>query len=174
MKWIWLAALALVLWRSPSLRLTRRIPHRDGTGEAVSPPRDRLTIGSASTWVALLAAAASLAVLGWPLGALVAPLVGLAIRLGIPRLSTREQQRTRLELARGLPPGIDLLAAALRAGMTDAAALDVVRSASDGPISNHLGLVARALRLGADPRDAWASAIAEPILAPLAEGMIRS
>lgn len=174
MKWVWLVTLALVPWRWPTRCLAGRLPRSHSEAAPPLPAPGRHSSGNAATVAAALGAAGSLVLIGLPLGLFVAPVVGIVVRIAIPRFSTREQQRNRLALARGLPPSIDLLAAVLRAGMTDAAALGLVCGAAEGPMAVHLSRVARALRLGAEPEEAWRSAMAEPILAPLAEGMVRS
>jgi Flp pilus assembly protein TadB len=57
--------------------------------------------------------------------------------------------------AADLPVAVDLLAAALRAGVPPARAAEVVGQALGGPLGPRLGRVGTALRLGTHPQEAW-------------------
>ena len=85
--------------------------------------------------------------------------VGLAAGLGARRwLRSREPSAVRQERLRtlaDLPLGADLLAAALRAGAPVDRACEAVADALGGPLGARLGRIARSLRLGARPEEAW-------------------
>jgi pilus assembly protein TadC len=67
-----------------------------------------------------------------------------------------EVRGTRLRAVADLPLGADLLVAALRAGAPVDRAASAVADALGGPLGERLERVARALRLGAGPAEAWA------------------
>lgn len=96
---------------------------------------------------------------------------GLAWRF-LPTDLSRPEERRALRIARELPDVIDLLAAVLRAGLTDAEAVAMVADAGDGPLAPPLARVARHRALGAPPREAW-NAAAEPALSDLGLAMAR-
>jgi pilus assembly protein TadC len=73
-----------------------------------------------------------------------------------------------------LPSAADLLATCLTSGATPADALETVAEATQGPLADRLRQVAGALRLGADPTDAWAPVTRGHPVAPLARAFIRS
>ena len=107
----------------------------------------------------LLAAAAGLAVAGllWTWWGVAC---GAAAAVGVERwLRGREPaqvRQERLAAAADLPLGADLLAAALRAGTPVDRAAAAVAEALDGSLGRRLERVARSLRLGAEPAEAWA------------------
>lgn len=87
--------------------------------------------------------------------ALVASAVGgllLAARAGRVRAAARREQR---RCAAALPRLADLLAACVAVGLPPPEALDVVRRAVGGPLALRLAPVVSALRLGADPVEAY-------------------
>lgn len=180
-KAAWLAAAVLVVWSPrpvwPAER-ARRLGRIARSGRLTrSPPLrvgSRLSGTRAPTIAAALVFFGSSALVGLPWGPVIGSILAVLVTRVIPRLETRAQVRDRMALAREVPAGIDVLSAALRAGMTDIAALRIVAEAVGEPLATFLGKVARARRLGADPATAWKSATAEPLLAPLAEEMIRS
>ena len=106
----------------------------------------------------IIAAAAGLAVAGFVWTWWGVPL-GIGAAVGIEwLLRQREPARRReerLAAARDLPLGADLLAAALRAGAPVDRAAPAVADALGGPLGERLRRTARALRLGADPPEAW-------------------
>lgn len=180
MKAALLAAAVLVLWTPrpvvPGERALRlgRTP-RSGRIEHGPPPRvgSPLSGARAPTIAAALVFLGTSVLVGLPWGPVLGSILGVLVTRVIPRLETRKQVRRRMALAREVPAGIDVLSAALRAGMTDIAALRIVAEAVGEPLASLLGRVARARRLGADPATAWKAVAAEPLLAPLAEEMIR-
>ncbi|MEV4637891.1 type II secretion system F family protein [Actinoplanes sp. NPDC049548] len=62
----------------------------------------------------------------------------------------------RISAQADLPLSADLLAAALRAGTPVDGAVSAVAEALGGPLGERLARIARSLRLGADPPEAWA------------------
>ena len=113
--------------------------------------RDRLV-----RWgVAALVAAAVAAVIGGPVGLA----CGLAVAAGTGRylrgLEPAAVRADRASAARDLPYAVDLLAAALKAGLPTQRAVGVVAGALDGPLGRRLGRVARGLGLGLPPEQAW-------------------
>ncbi|WUJ12508.1 type II secretion system F family protein [Actinoplanes sp. NBC_00393] len=85
--------------------------------------------------------------------------VGLAAGVGAEQFLRRrepaELRRERLQALADLPLAADLLAAALRAGAPADRAAAAVADALDGPLGGRLQRVARSLRLGAGPAEAW-------------------
>ncbi|MEU4419519.1 type II secretion system F family protein [Actinoplanes sp. NPDC024001] len=85
--------------------------------------------------------------------------VGLAAGIGAERFLRRrepaEVRRERLRALADLPLAADLLAAALRAGAPVDRAAGAVADALGGPLGSRLQRVARSVRLGAGPTEAW-------------------
>jgi pilus assembly protein TadC len=125
----------------------------------------------------LLAAAAGVAVAGL-IGAWWGLPVALVAGVGTERfLRRREPARVRQErllATADLPLGADLLAAALRAGAPVDRAVAAVAEALGGPLGERLRRVARSLRLGADPAEAWAHLAAVTGAERLVAAAIRS
>jgi pilus assembly protein TadC len=118
---------------------------------AVGGRRDRLR-----RWaVAGLAGVAVAVMIGGPAGLV----FGLAVAAGAGRaLGRLEPAGVRAERAiatADLPYAVDLLAAALRAGMPTQQAVRVIADAFDGPVGRRLARVVRALGLGLPPEQAW-------------------
>jgi pilus assembly protein TadC len=74
----------------------------------------------------------------------------------LPRLRAAAVAARLRREARDLPAGIDLVAAALRAGAPPGHAATVVGDALAGPVGARLARVGHALRLGESPERAWA------------------
>jgi Flp pilus assembly protein TadB len=112
------------------------------------------------------------------IGGWIGPVVGIGVAIGVDRLLARlepkEVRERRARLVADLPFAADLLAACLRAGRSPGACVDAVARACGGPLGVELALVAAALRLGAEPRTAWAAFLDEPVLAPFGRAMVRS
>jgi pilus assembly protein TadC len=95
--------------------------------------------------------------------------------LWLSRQRSAAAARRRAEVvAAELPPAADLLATCLIAGATPADALQTVAEATHGPLADRLRQVAGALRLGAEPADAWGAVTRADPVAPLARAFIRS
>ncbi|HEY8474948.1 MAG TPA: type II secretion system F family protein [Natronosporangium sp.] len=93
---------------------------------------------------------------GW-LGLLAGAGIAVGLDRGLRRLQPAAEQRARrLAEAAELPLAADLLAVALRGGAPVDRAAAAVAEALPGPLGDRLARVARALRLGATPAEAWA------------------
>jgi Flp pilus assembly protein TadB len=125
------------------------------------------TIGAAAAFVT------ALIFVPLPWGLVIAVGAAMAAKRFLPSTFSRPDEARRLAVARRLPDAVDLTAALLRAGLTDADALAMVVSATDGPLRAELAHVAGHRRLGAPPNEAWRSAIADPQLADFAAAMAR-
>jgi pilus assembly protein TadC len=88
--------------------------------------------------------------------------------------SAAVERREGEAVAAELPSAADLLATCLISGATPADALQTVAEATDGPLADRLRQVAGALRLGAEPADAWGPVTRADPVAPLARALIRS
>ncbi len=165
-----LAGLAVALW-VPGPPGTRRLGRRrGGLARRFALPatsrRHRL--------VALIAACAALLLFGFPLGALLAPIIAFAVPIGLSRLEPASARRRRARIAADLPLAVDLLAACLRAGRPPQAAVATVAKAISGPLGDLLAGVGHRLGLGADPIDAWSTLLTEPPCASLARAVQRA
>ncbi|GAA0437629.1 type II secretion system F family protein [Actinoplanes campanulatus] len=125
----------------------------------------------------LLSVLAGLAVAGLIGGRWGVPL-GLAVGLGTERfLRAREPAEFRQERAEALadlPLGADLLAAALQGGTSVDRSIAAVADALGGPLGDRLQRVARSLRLGASPAEAWAHLAGVPQSERLVAAAVRS
>jgi len=103
---------------------------------------------------------------------------GVAVAAGVERHLRRRPSRTEVATRRravaDLPLGADLLAAALRAGAPIDRAVAAVAGALSGPLGDELDRVARSLRLGAGPAEAWAHLSAVPGANRLTAAAVRS
>ncbi len=86
--------------------------------------------------------------------------LGALVAYGTERFLRRQEpaavRAAREQAEADLPLAAELLAAALRAGAPVERAVAAVAEALSGPLSDRLDRVARSLRLGADPPEAWA------------------
>jgi pilus assembly protein TadC len=122
-----------------------------------------------------LAAGAAVAVLvdGW-WGLALAPPAALVAHRIVGRLESAEAKARRLREAADAPICADLIAAALRAGAPVDIAVAGVAEALGGPLRERLTTVARSLRLGADPDEAWSHVADMPGGNRIAAAAIRS
>lgn len=145
--------------------------------EAVPPGAVGRTGGQRvrGTWPAAVAAGLGTAVLVGGVAGLVAGIVAaVACRHVLSRLEPRAVRSARRRTAADLPAAADLLAACLLAGAPMIDAAEAVADALDGPLTGPLRQVAAAIRLGADPADAWRALEARPELAPMARAVART
>jgi Flp pilus assembly protein TadB len=172
--WLLLAGSA---WFALPARPARQAPAGPATDQAsdpadgtVSSPR-RIPVRALQVVAALAALTGALAVLG-PLRGLVAGCVlAPGAALAVTHLDTRVGRAPpRRELALCL----DLVAAALRGGQPLPAALVLAAPAASEPTATELTRVARLLRLGADPIEAWHGVADDDVLAPVAQAACRS
>ncbi|MGI5126940.1 type II secretion system F family protein [Pseudonocardia sp. CA-107938] len=123
-------------------------------------------------WIAVAGVAG--AGLGWAVaGAGPAVVLGGAAVVAagaVVRRATREAPDSEIELASCW----ELLAVCLRAGLPVAAAVSAGAESVTGPAGARLRRVAGLLALGADPPDAWQSAVESPTLATFARAAARS
>jgi pilus assembly protein TadC len=144
----------------------RRRPHRAKPARD-SGPRTRLLLS-------LLAGSAVGGLIGggWGVPA------GLAVAVGIDRFlrgrEPAELRRERLEAFADLPLGADLLAAALKGGTAVDRSIGAVAEALGGPLGDRLQRIARSLRLGAEPAEAWAHLSGIPEAERLVASAVRS
>ncbi|HEY8534128.1 MAG TPA: type II secretion system F family protein [Micromonospora sp.] len=89
-------------------------------------------------------------------GVVLGAVCALVLPSFLPRIVPAAVRQQRLRDALDLPLAADLLAAALRAGAPVAGAVGAVAEALGGPLGGRLATIARLLRLGADPAEAWA------------------
>ena len=82
-------------------------------------------------------------------------LVGLGVRIGVPRLETAGGRREREALERQAPLVVDLVAACLASGSPLEPALVAAATAVGEPARSVLVSAVAALRLGADPTVVW-------------------
>lgn len=150
-------AAALVVAPAGRARPARRLsklpmPARPG-GDQTVPRRRRVDLIRFAAGLCGVAVASLLG--GWyglPAGAAVA--VGLDRGLRRLEPATRDRAR-RLAEAAELPLAADLLAVTLRGGAPVDRAAAAVAEALPGPLGDRLARVARALRLGGTPAEAW-------------------
>ncbi|CAM3163816.1 type II secretion system F family protein [Nocardioides dubius] len=102
--------------------------------------------------------------------------VGLAVAVWViaGRVEPAAERRAREQRARQLPDVVTLLGLALRSGAPVALALEQVRMARPGPAADALAEAGLALQRGVSPERAWAPLLADPAMARLARGLIRS
>jgi Flp pilus assembly protein TadB len=109
-----------------------------------------------------------------PLGLTAAvPAAWAATRMvaGLEPASVR-RQRSRLEAA--VPEVVDLMAAALNAGLSPAGALREVMQVVHGPARTALAPYVARLGLGADPQDVWLALARDPSLGALGRALARA
>jgi pilus assembly protein TadC len=140
--------------RGAGVRVTR------GRGVGVPMVRGRPDRGL-PRWLVWTAAglgglAAGLLIGGWP-GVVAGLLAVLPVRRAVSRLEPPAVRRERQRAAADLPYLVDLVAAALRAGLPVERAVQVVAAAASGPAAERLGRVERGLALGLPPARAWSA-----------------
>jgi pilus assembly protein TadC len=165
-------AAALLLWspraalRAGRLRALHPAPEPMAVRQVASPdPRRRwLLAGSAALAGGLL--------VGGLTGVAVTALTAVLVERRLRGTAPDDPDQERRALMRDLPGACDLLAVCLSAGVPVGAALAAVGAAVPAPLGPHLRGVAALLRLGAEPRSAWADAPAE--LAALGRVLVRA
>lgn len=172
----WLALPARTAQRARAVRRVRpEGPVRAGSpGEAadgtVSASR-RIPVRALQATGAVAAVIGAVAVLGPSRGLLVGCVLAPGAALAVTHLDARAGRAPpRRELALCL----DLVAAALRGGQPLPAALALAAPAASEPTATELTRVARLLRLGADPVEAWRGIADDDVLAPVAQAACRS
>lgn len=159
-----LAAYAAYVWVGPPPRIDRGRTRAGRTAPHVSP-----AIG-----VAVLIAVASITLLGFGVGvvvALVAAPVGAHV---VGRLESAEARRRRERVERDMPLMLDLTVAALEAGQSSAGALRLAGHAMGGPLGDDLAEIAGRLELGRDPELLWGAVGRNRSMAPLSRAFVRA
>jgi len=138
------------------------------TSPAAPPPVLRVA------WLAVGAVAVAAA--GWALAGAAAAIVGGLLALAAGFLLRRRLAATRGASDDGaeLAGRWELLAVCLEAGLPVAVAVTACAASLAGPAGQGLRRVAGLLELGADPADAWRSAVDHSALAPFARVASRS
>ena len=144
-----------------------RLLVRTQGGAEPSPARLGLVAAAASVVAALV-------VLGPVTGGVASVFGAPLVAAGSTHLARRSRSRPDTRRVSGLALTVDLLAAALRAGQPVDAALASVAATADARTSAELAQVAGLLRLGADPPEAWAALLADPVLGGVARTACRS
>ena len=161
-----LAALAVwVLVGSPSSRRPRR------ASAERAPVQRRVP----SAFLASVAAGCGAALLlGGASGIVIGVLVGVGVRIGVPRLETGGRRRERESLERQAPLVVDLVAACLASGSPLEPALLAAATAVGEPARAVLVSAVASLQLGADPAVVWRDVASHEPLGGLARAVARS
>jgi Flp pilus assembly protein TadB len=162
-----LLALALMLTPRHPRRAKRGTAVRDGAGDGGAPQRPLRVL---QVVVAIAAVGACVALFGAGRGLLAS---GVAVPLAVWLIGVLHRRPARVAEPSSLALALDLVSAALMAGQTLPAALDLSAPAA-GSLSGSFTRVAGLLKLGADPADAWSAVAADPRLAPVAAAAKRS
>jgi pilus assembly protein TadC len=123
---------------------------------------------------AVLAGSAVTVLVGGWLGVVLAPVAAFGAHRVLAGLETPEARSRRQRELADLPIAADLLAATLRAGAPVDRAVAAVAEALGGPLGDRLSTVARLLRLGADPDEAWDHLASMPAGERLSAAAVRS
>lgn len=122
---------------------------------------------------ALVGVATALLVGGWP-GVVCGTVAAVGTDRALGRVEPASVRAERAHCAAALPLAVDLLAAALRSGAPTYRAVAAVAAALGGPLGERCARVARSLRLGAEPVEAWDHLADIPNAARLTVAAIRS
>ncbi len=126
-------------------------------------------------WVtSLLSGGGAAVVVGGRAAPAVAVTVTLVLVVALRHVEPSEVRRERARASAQLPIAADLLAAALRAGATPDTALQTVGEALASPLGDRLVGVARALRVGYQPREAWSQLADIPGAGSFVRAAVRS
>jgi pilus assembly protein TadC len=111
---------------------------------------------------------------GDALGIVVGTLLAIIVVAVSRRREAPDVRRRRERISAELPFAVELMVACLRAGQPVGAALDAAAHAVGGPLGERLAWVGSQVRLGAEPRDAWATLAGDGSLAALSRTMTRA
>ncbi|GAB3920399.1 hypothetical protein GCM10011575_44490 [Microlunatus endophyticus] len=103
-----------------------------------------------------------------------APVAAAAGYLVSGRLQTPAYHRRRQRLVDGLPAALELLSAAIAAGLPLRSAVGEVLAVLDGPLAEDLQQVITSIDLGRDEATAWRSLRDHPALGPISVDLARS
>lgn len=143
------------------------------TPRQTSPPAGQRAALAVAIMVVLplgLQAVAGLGPITWLLG----PIAGGAAYLIAGRLETPAARRRRQQIVDELPSALDLLSAAIAAGLPLRSAVNELLAVSDGPLAEDLRTVLNGVDLGRDEADAWRSLRDHPALGPMSVDLARS
>jgi len=157
---------ALIVPRTP-----RRWPSPAVAGVATDGPG--LVARGRAVWSACALVGATLLVPG-PLGLGLGTAGAAAVWVVVGRAEPASERRRRASLARELPHLVDLIAAALEAGLAVSTALELATAALPGAAAEELRAIAAQLRLGVSADEAWGSLTPDAELAPLGRAMARA
>lgn len=104
----------------------------------------------------------------------VAPVAAAMAYLVAGRLETPAAQRRRQQLIEDLPAALDLLSAAIAAGLPLRSAVGELLAVLDGPLAEDLRSVITSIDLGRDEAPAWRSLHDHPALGPISVDLARS
>jgi Flp pilus assembly protein TadB len=161
-------AAALAAWVLVGAQASMRL---SGPSRPRIPPGRRIP----SALIASLAAGGGAALLvgGLP-GVALGLLLGIGLRIGLPRVETAGRRREREQLERQAPLVVDLVAACLASGSPLEPALVAAATAVGPPARAVLVSAVTALQLGADPAVVWRDVARHEPLGGLARAVARS
>jgi Flp pilus assembly protein TadB len=158
----------------PDLAPVRWPPPGAGPPHQHEPRRVQAVRPRSAAAVSALAGVAVGFVVGGGAGVVVGIVAGLVVRSMLGRMPSRAERLRRERLLVDLPLASDLLAACLRSGRSRGSSVEVIAGGIGGPLGDELARVAAALRLGSEPQVAWATFLAEPVLASFGRAMVRA
>jgi Flp pilus assembly protein TadB len=167
--WMLLAS-AVLLWR-PARRVRREAALAPSSTVPARRAVRRVPLRALQAITGLAAAALCIAVVGPSRGLLAGCVLAPATIYAVARLDARTDRAPPL---RGLALCLDLVAAALRGGQPLSSALVLAAPAAPPEVGAGLTQVARLLRLGADPAEAWRGVADDDVLEPVARAACRS
>lgn len=138
-----------------------------------SPPTGQRAVLAVAVAVVLPLGIRAVAGIGWIAWCL-APVVGVTAYLVAGRLETPAAQRRRQQLVDELPGALELLSAAIAAGLPLRSAVNELLAVSDGPLAADLRSVTTSIDLGRNDADAWRSLHDHPALGPISVDLARS
>lgn len=164
---------AVWLWMSSPRETVRRV----NSGPPALIPRVRTERSSRARLIAAAGLAACVTVWGYPeVGwwiLIVAAALGAGGNWALGRFEPAKLKVEREQIQRDLPAALDLLAAALRAGLPLRRALPEVISVLEGPLAERLRVVDVQTRLGESETRAWQRLASDPTLGVLAGDIAR-
>lgn len=143
------------------------------TPRQTSPPVGRRAALAVAIMVVLPLGLQVLTGLGpvtWCLG----PAAGAVAYVVAGRLETPAARRRRQQVVDELPGALDLLSAAIAAGLPLRSAVSELLAVSDGPLAEDLRTVLNSVDLGRNEADAWRSLRDHPALGPMSVDLARS
>lgn len=165
-----LAAIAVLLLGRPTAHLARGPVSEAQPGE----PPDQGLLQLLRWPLAGLATLGVWAFVGGPVGVLGGLVAGAWSVRALAAAEGPRARARRLDLARDLPAGVDLLGAVVAAGGAVEQGLSLVAEALPGALADEFGAIRHRLALGADPVAVWREVATHDELAPLGLAMVRA